>query len=70
MPTLCTQRLNFYAPEFKIAQLNRLSKRMGLSKSEILRRALDDYLEEHYFESITVRKPTTTAGTTAGGTSE
>ena len=40
-------RVNFTLSEVEIKRLKILSKKMGLSASEILRRALDEYWEKH-----------------------
>jgi predicted DNA-binding protein len=38
--------MNFYLADVQIKRLKRISQRMGLSVSEILRRAIDEYWEE------------------------
>jgi hypothetical protein len=38
-------RANFYLTEIQMRRLKRLSRRTGLSASEILRRAIDEYWE-------------------------
>ena len=40
------KRFNFYLTENQINQLKTLSKKTGLKKSELVRRAIDDYLEK------------------------
>jgi len=40
------KRMNFYLADVQIKRLKRISQRMGLSASEILRRAIDEYWEE------------------------
>jgi predicted DNA-binding protein len=38
-------RRNFYLSELQLKRLNTISKKLGLSASEILRRAIDEYWE-------------------------
>jgi predicted DNA-binding protein len=38
-------RRNFYLSEIQLKRLNTMSKKLGLSASEILRRAIDEYWE-------------------------
>jgi len=38
-------RRNFYLSNIQLKRLNSMSKKMGLSASEILRRAIDEYWE-------------------------
>ncbi len=38
-------RRNFYLSELQLKRLNSMSKKMGLSASEIIRRAIDEYWE-------------------------
>jgi len=38
-------RRNFYLTDLQLKRLNLMSKKMGLSASEILRRAIDEYWE-------------------------
>jgi hypothetical protein len=38
-------RRNFYLSEMQLKRLSSMSKKMGLSASEILRRAIDEYWE-------------------------
>src|SRR3990172_2168897 len=40
----CMERSNFYFPEQMLARLKRASKKLGLPVSELLRRAVDEYL--------------------------
>lgn len=40
------QRINFYLSEKQIASLKALSKKTGLSVSELVRRAIDAYLKK------------------------
>ena len=40
-----TARGNFYLSDLQLKRLNLMSKKMGLSASEILRRAIDEYWE-------------------------
>jgi hypothetical protein len=40
-------RRNFYLSDLQLKRLNSMSKKMGLSASEILRRAIDDYWERY-----------------------
>ena len=40
------KRMHLYLPEPTLERLKRLSEETGLSKAEIIRRALDGYLEE------------------------
>ena len=39
------KRRNFYLTDMQYKRLSSMSKRMGLSASEILRRAIDEYWE-------------------------
>lgn len=39
------KRVNYYLPENQIKRLVELSKRTGLSMSELIRRALDEFFE-------------------------
>ena len=39
------KRINFYLAEIQIKRLKSISKKTGLSASEILRRAIDEYWE-------------------------
>ena len=41
------KRINFCFPEQLIEKLKKLSKDTGLTMSEIIRRALDDYFDKH-----------------------
>jgi predicted DNA-binding protein len=41
-----SKRMNFYLAEIQIKRLNSMSKKTGLSASEILRRAIDEYWEK------------------------
>jgi predicted DNA-binding protein len=38
-------RRNYYLSEIQLKRLNTMSKKLGLSASEILRRAIDEYWE-------------------------
>ena len=38
-------RRNFYLSDLQLKRLNSMSKKLGLSASEILRRAIDEYWE-------------------------
>lgn len=40
------KRTNFYLSEIQIKKLEQLSKKTGLSMSELLRRAIDEYFEK------------------------
>jgi predicted DNA-binding protein len=40
------KRRNFYLTDLQFKRLNSMSKKMGLSASEILRRAIDEYWEK------------------------
>jgi predicted DNA-binding protein len=40
------KRMNFYLAEIQIKRLKAISKKTGLSASEILRRAIDEYWEK------------------------
>ena len=44
-------RRNFYLSELQLKRLNSMSKKMGLSASEILRRAIDEYWEKYRRDS-------------------
>jgi len=48
------KRMNFYLAEIPIKRLKSISKKTGLSASEILRRAIDEYWEK--FEKKEKRK--------------
>jgi predicted DNA-binding protein len=48
------KRMNFYLAEIQIKRLQSMSKKTGLSASEILRRAIDEYWEK--FEKKEKRK--------------
>jgi predicted DNA-binding protein len=39
------KRMNFYLSDLQIKRLSSMSKKTGLSASEILRRAIDEYWE-------------------------
>ena len=39
------ERRNFYLTDMQLKRLNTMSKKLGLSASEILRRAIDEYWE-------------------------
>ena len=39
------KRRNFYLSDLQLKRLNIMSKKLGLSASEILRRAIDEYWE-------------------------
>jgi predicted DNA-binding protein len=39
------QRVNHYMSDVQIKKLKKLSKKTGLSVSELIRRAIDEYLE-------------------------
>jgi metal-responsive CopG/Arc/MetJ family transcriptional regulator len=39
------QRVGFYLTDMQIKELKKVSKKTGLSVSEIIRRAIDGYLE-------------------------
>ena len=41
------KRRNFYLTDLQYKRLNSMSKKMGLSASEILRRAIDEYWERY-----------------------
>jgi len=47
-------RRNFYLSDLQLRRLNTISKKLGLSASEILRRAIDEYWER--FEEKSKRK--------------
>lgn len=44
-PKTAKSRANFYLTDNQLAQIKKLSKETGLSYSELLRRAIDEYLE-------------------------
>ena len=48
------KRRNFYLTDLQYKRLNTMSKKLGLSASEILRRAIDEYWER--FEKKEKRK--------------
>ena len=39
------KRLNFYLTDIQVKRLQMMSKKTGLTASEIIRRAIDDYWE-------------------------
>jgi len=41
------KRRNFYLTDLQYKRLNSMSKKMGLSASEILRRAIDEYWDRY-----------------------
>ena len=41
------QRVGFYLTDFQVKKLKSVSKKTGLTVSEIIRRAIDEYLEKH-----------------------
>lgn len=41
------KRVNYYMSEVQLKRLESLSKKTGLSASEILRRAIDEYWEKY-----------------------
>ena len=41
------KRMNFYLTEVQIKRLQVMSNKTGLTASEILRRAIDEYWERH-----------------------
>lgn len=41
------QRVGFYLTDMQIKDLKKVSKKTGLSVSEIIRRAIDGYLEKY-----------------------
>lgn len=41
------KRVNFYLTDIQIRRLKMMSKKTGLSASEILRRAIDEYWERY-----------------------
>lgn len=41
------KRTNYYYPEQMLARLKTLSERMGVSVSELIRRAIDEFLKRH-----------------------
>jgi predicted DNA-binding protein len=43
--SLRAARRNFYLSQLQLKRLNVISKKLGLSASEILRRAIDEYWE-------------------------
>ncbi len=40
------KRINFYLTEVEVKRLNEMSKKTGLTASEIVRRAIDEYWEK------------------------
>jgi len=40
------KRMNFYLTEIQVKRLQAMSKKTGLTASEILRRAIDEYWEK------------------------
>jgi len=41
------KRMNFYLTDVQVKRLQVMSKKTGLTASEILRRAIDEYWERH-----------------------
>lgn len=41
------QRKNFYLKEEQIVELNKITKKTGATISELIRRALDEYLKKN-----------------------
>jgi len=41
------QRVGFYLTDLQIKELKRVSKKTGLSVSELIRRAIDEHLEKY-----------------------
>lgn len=41
------QRVGFYLTDLQIQKVKKVSKQTGLTVSEIIRRALDEWLEKH-----------------------
>ncbi len=41
------QRVGFYLTDLQIRELKKVSKKTGLSVSEIIRRAIDEHLEKY-----------------------
>jgi predicted DNA-binding protein len=39
------KRMNFYLTDIEVKRLNKMSKKTGLTASEIVRRAIDEYWE-------------------------
>jgi hypothetical protein len=44
-PATGMKRVDFYLSKFQIARIKKLSFKIGLSASEIMRRAIDEYCE-------------------------
>ncbi len=59
-------RRNFYLSDLQLKHLNTMSKKLGLSASEILRRAIDEYWEG-FDKARKRKKPPKTGGWTEGG---
>jgi predicted DNA-binding protein len=49
------KRMNFYLTDIEVKRLNEISKKTGLTASEIVRRAIDEYWER--FEKKERLKP-------------
>lgn len=42
------KRTNIYLSDKQTKELNRISKQIDITKSELIRRAVDEFIEKHY----------------------
>ena len=49
------QRVGFYLTDLQIRNLKKVSKKTGLTVSEIIRRAVDEHLKQYDLEGVHVR---------------
>ena len=40
------KRVNLYLSEFQLKEINKVLKKIGLNKSEFVRRAIDEYVDK------------------------
>lgn len=62
------QRFNFFLPQQQISCLEILSNRTGLSISELIRRALDNYIETRFSGNIVLASGASNATRVLGNT--
>ena len=49
------QRVGFYLTDLQIKNLKKVSKKTGLTVSEIIRRAVDEHLKQYDIEGVDVK---------------
>ena len=49
------QRVGFYLTDLQIKNLKKVSKKTGLTVSEIIRRAVDEHLKQYDLEGVDVK---------------